>query len=107
MRVIWDGLKAVPYVLPCRQLGATLAVYRRRLTTSVTFAVCCVAPLVPVTVTVKVPLGVVVAVVTLSVEDPPTATVAGVKVAVAFAGRPLAVNVMLPANPLSAAVFTV
>jgi len=62
---------------------------------------------VPVTVIVKVPVGVVAAAVKLSVELAPAVTLVGVKVAVAFAGRPVAERATFCATPEVTAVETV
>ena len=47
------------------------------------------------------------AVVTVRVLDPEPATVAGLKLAVAPAGSPLALRVTVPLNPFSGLTFTV
>jgi hypothetical protein len=54
---------------------------------------------VPVRVSDEVPLGVEASVVTVSVEPLPAATGFGLNVAVAPAGSPLALSVMLPGVP--------
>jgi hypothetical protein len=69
--------------------------------------VCTNAPLVPVTVSVDVPTGVDVEVVTVSVDEPGTTTGLGLKTAVAPAGVPANVRVTLPVNPFIAVVETV
>src|SRR5260221_588861 len=66
-----------------------------------------VDPEVPVIVIGKVPVGVVLTVVRVSVELLPTVTDVGLKVAVAPAGRPAAVRGMVPVKPPLAAVETV
>jgi hypothetical protein len=58
-------------------------------TTSVTVAVCVNEPLVPVIVNVGLPVGVLLVVVTVSVEDPVPLTVEGENEAVAPVGSPL------------------
>ncbi len=59
-------------------------------------------------VMVNVPVGVKVAsVVTVRVEEPDAVTDAGLKLAVAPAGRPLALNVTVPLNPPTAATVAV
>src|SRR6202790_5058198 len=63
-------------------------------------------PLVPVMVTVEVAVGVVPSVVTVSVEVPLPLMVAGEKLAVAPAGKPLALRVTVPANPFRAPTVT-
>ena len=68
-------------------------------TTSVTVAECTRLPLVPVMVKVYVPAGVDVLVVTDMVEEPEPATEAGLKLALAPAGKPLALKLTLPVNP--------
>ena len=76
-------------------------------TTSPTVAVRVSTPLVPVIVSVGLPAGVFAAVLTVSVELPAPVTVAGLKEAVAFAGRPLADRFTVPVNPLRAPTVTV
>ena len=77
-------------------------------TTSVAVAVCVSVPLVPVTVSVDVLAGVLEAVDTVIVElDTGGLTEVGLNVAVAPAGRPLAVNVTMPLNPLEGVTVTV
>lgn len=56
-------------------------------------------PLVPVIVTVKLPVLVEAVVVTVMVDEPEPVSVAGLKLAVAPAGRPLAPKVTLLLNP--------
>ena len=70
-------------------------------------AECVRLPLVPVTVSVEVPVGVVLPVVTVIVEGPLPAIVAGEKLAEAPVGKPLAVRPTVPVNPFSAPIFTV
>jgi hypothetical protein len=67
------------------------------LTTSDTFVVWVRLPLVPVIVSVDVPVGVLAAVFTFNVEELPAGL--GVKLAVAPVGRPLTLNVTWPPNP--------
>ena len=76
-------------------------------TTSVTLAECDRPPLVPVRVSVKVPIVVAALVVMLSVEEPEPLIEAGAKPADAPEGRPFALNDTVPVNPFSAATFTV
>ena len=64
-------------------------------------------PAVPVIVTVELPVGVPDAVVTVIVELPDVVIEAGEKEAVAPDGKPLALKVTGPVNPLTAATFTV
>ena len=61
-------------------------------TTSVTLAECDSVPSVPVIVSGYVPVGVVVAVETVSIEFPEPETDAGLKLAVAPEGKPLQAN---------------
>jgi hypothetical protein len=63
-------------------------------------------PLVPVMVRVKLPAGVLLAVVTVSVEPLPTLTEVGLKVAVALAGSPLTLKPIEPVKPFKALVLT-
>jgi hypothetical protein len=64
-------------------------------------------PAVPVTVTVELPVGVPDAVVTVIVELPDVVMEAGEKEAVAPDGKPVALRVTGPVNPLTAPIFTV
>src|ERR1700676_1679756 len=63
--------------------------------------------LVPVRVSVKLPKGVLVFVVTVRVELAPAATEVGLNEAVAPVGRPLALKLSEPLKPLTALVLTV
>ena len=74
-------------------------------TTSVAVVVCVKLPLAPVIVSVYVPTGVLVLVVTESVDE--VVAGFGVKLPVAPAGRPLAVNATWPVNPLIGVTATV
>jgi hypothetical protein len=76
-------------------------------TTSDTTAVWLSDPLVPVTVSVEVPTGVLAAVVTFRVALPDPFTDAGLNVAVVPAGAPETLRAIVPVNPSSAAVVTV
>ncbi len=76
-------------------------------TISVTVVEWTVEPLVPVIVIVDVPTGVVLAVVTVMVEEPEPVTDGGLKEAVAPVGNPLAVKVTVPVKPLSAVIVAV
>src|SRR5580693_7365364 len=77
-------------------------------TTSVTVAVCVSEPLVPVIVSVGLPIGVLLVVVTVSVEDPAPVTDVGENNAVAPAGRPLVtLKLTAPLKPLCAPTLTV
>jgi hypothetical protein len=78
------------------------------LTVSVTVVECDKVPLVPVIVSVTVPVGVEPAVVTVSVEDPePLLTGVGLNVPVAPLGSPLMVKLTAPVKPLSGLTFAV
>ena len=66
----------------------------------------CVVVLVPVIVTVELPLGAVLLVVTVMVEEPLEVIDDGLKVAVAPAGKPLAFSVTVPVNPPDAVMVT-
>ena len=76
-------------------------------TVSVTLLEWVVLPLVPVMPMVKVPEGVVLPVVTVRVEEPEPATEAGLKLAVAPAGSPLALKLTVPLKPLTAPTVAV
>ncbi len=69
------------------------------LTTKVTMVVWLKLPLVPVMVTVELPVAVLLAVVTVMVVDPEPLTEAGLKVALAPTGSPVAVKPTVPLNP--------
>ena len=77
-----------------------------RATTRAAVVVRIKGPLVPVMVSVELPAGVLVAVVTASVAFPDPVTAAGVNAAVAFAGSPVTARFTVPANPFSAEVVT-
>jgi len=62
---------------------------------------------IPVNVGIDVPAEVLPIVVTVSVELPAPVTVAGEKLAVAPAGKPLALSVTAAANPFSVPIFVV
>jgi hypothetical protein len=76
-------------------------------TSSVTVAVCVSAPLVPVIVSVELPVGVLPVVVTVSVEVPDPLTEAGENDGVAPLGRPLTLRLTEPVNPFRAPTLTV
>ncbi len=76
-------------------------------TTNEAVAVCDKVPLVPVITSEYVPTGVVLAVETDSVEVPPVAIEAGLKLAEAPAGNPLKASDSIPVKPFTAAVETV
>ena len=65
-------------------------------TTNVTVVECVIAPLTPEMVSVYVPAGVVLAVVTVSVEDPESVTVGGLKLTPASWGKPLTLRLTVP-----------
>ncbi len=64
-------------------------------------------PLVPVIVIVNVPVEVVLAVVTVMVEDPEPVTEGGLKLALVPVGNPLALKVTVPLNPPRAEMVAV
>ena len=76
-------------------------------TTSVTVAECDSEPSVPVIIRGYVPVGVVVAVETVSVEFPEPETDAGLKLAVAPIGKPLTLRFTVPVKPLRGAIDAV
>ena len=76
-------------------------------TTRVTVAAWLRVPLVPVIVRVELPVGVVLAVVTVMVEEPEVVTDVGLKLALAPAGNPEALKLTVPVNPFNAATVTV
>ncbi len=77
------------------------------LTESVTPELCVRLPLVPVMVSVEEPTGVVLLVVTVSVELPEPVTLVGEKVPTAPAGNPLTLRVTAPVKPPAAAMLVV
>src|SRR5260370_9258022 len=94
---VWAGIavfcQVVPDVKHCEATG---------LTTSVTVAVCVKLPLVPVMVSIGLPLGVELLVEMVSVDEPEPLTDPGLKVASAPARTPLALSPTLPLKPLTA-----
>jgi hypothetical protein len=68
-------------------------------TTSETDEVWLSVPLVPVMVSGEVPVGVVLAVVMVRVEEPDVVTEVGLKLAVAPAGNPVTLKFTVPVNP--------
>ena len=72
---------------------------RYGVTVSVTGVLCDSVPLVAVSVSVNVPKGVLLLVLTLIVVDPEVTIEFGVKLAVALAGSPLTANVTVPVKP--------
>ena len=77
-----------------------VAEIEKSLTVSVTWSECERLPLVPVTVSVYVPAGVLDEVVTVSVELPEPVTEVGLKVPLAPVGKPLTLNDTLLLKPL-------
>jgi hypothetical protein len=77
------------------------------LTVSATLAECDKLPLVPVLMSVELPLGVELAVVTVKVEEPATVMEVGLKLALAPEGNPPAFRATVPVNPFCAAIVTV
>jgi hypothetical protein len=78
------------------------------ITFNVTMAVCVRAPLVPVMVTVELPVDVLAVVVMVRVELlPPGVIDVGLNVGVAPVGRPVALKVTAPVNPFNAVALTV
>jgi hypothetical protein len=77
------------------------------LTVRVTVAECVTMPLVPVMVNVAFPAGVALLVVTVSVDEPEPLTVAGLKLAVAPEGNPVALKDTLPVKPFTALMLAV
>jgi len=75
-------------------------------TVSETVVECAPDAAVPLMVSVEVPAGVEAAVATVRVEPEPAVTDAGLKLAVAPAGKPLADSVIVCAAPLVTAVVT-
>jgi hypothetical protein len=61
---------------------------------------------VPLIVKVELPVGVLLAVVIVSVALPPTLTDVGLNVPVALAGRPLTLKLIVPVKPFTAVVLT-
>ena len=76
-------------------------------TTNVTFTVCVTGPLAPLIVRAYEPGGVVALVETLMVVEPAAVTDAGLNEAVAPEGRPLALKLTMPLNPVPAATVAV
>lgn len=76
-------------------------------TTRVTDAVCVSEPLVPVMVNGKLPVGVVVLVVTVNVELPEVFTEPGLNDALAPAGSPLALRATVPVKPPDGVIVAV
>ena len=89
--------------MPAVEVTQTIAEF----TTRLTVAECETLPLMPIMVRLKVPVGVEAAVETVSVEVPEAVTLAGLKLPVAFAGRPFTESATVPAKPLMAPTVTV
>lgn len=68
-------------------------------TTSVAVVECTIVPLVPVMVSVELPAGVEVSVVTDRVDDPEPATEVGLNVPVAPLGKPETLKLTVPVKP--------
>ena len=92
---------------PTKSTLITGAAVVKGFTVKVTVAVCVIAPLVPVMVSVGLPEGVLMLVVTVSVEGVPALMEVGLNTAVAPVGRPLMVKPTVPVKPFTAATFTV
>jgi hypothetical protein len=76
-------------------------------TLSVTVAVCVSDPLVPLMVRTGLPAGVEADVVTVMVDVPEPVTEAGLKDAVAPAGKPVALRATTPVKPFCAPIVAV
>jgi hypothetical protein len=72
-----------------------------------TVALCVRLPLVPVIVSVEVPAGVLLAVVTVSVEFPEPVTDVGLKLPFAPLGKALTLRLTVPVNPFNALTVAV
>jgi len=77
------------------------------MTTRLAVVVCTRLPLVPLMVSVELPPGVEADVVTVKVEAPDPLMEAGLKLAVAPAGKPLTLNATVPVKPLVGDIVTV
>jgi hypothetical protein len=73
----------------------------------VTVLLCVKLPLVPMTVKVLVPAGVLVVVVTVNVDVPEVLTEVGLKLPPAPLGKPVTLKVTVPANPFKALIVIV
>ena len=96
--------------MPCvtvAELGVAAMVKSGPCTTNVTVAECDRVPLAPVIVRGYEPVGVVVAVTTVSVEFPETVIDVGLKLAVAPVGNPLTLKAAVPVKPFSALIDVV
>jgi hypothetical protein len=76
-------------------------------TVKLTVMLCTTLPLVPVIVSVVVPAGVLLLVVTVKVDAPAPVIVAGEKLGVAPVGNPVALSVTTPPNPFNAPIVAV
>jgi hypothetical protein len=97
--LLFPGTLAGPITLIVKPVAAAF-------TTRVTVVLCVRVPLVPVMVSVYVPAGVLLAVVTARDEVPEPVTEVGVKLPLAPLGNPLALSVTLPVNPFNAPTVT-
>jgi hypothetical protein len=77
------------------------------LTVRTTLAECDKLPLMPVTLSVLLPLGVELAVATVSVEEPELLMEVGLKLALAPEGKPPALRATVPVNPFCGVAVTV
>jgi hypothetical protein len=77
------------------------------LTVSTTLAECDKLALVPVTLSVSLPGGFELVVVTVSVEEPEPLREVGLKLALAPEGKPLALKATVPVNPFCGVAVTV
>jgi hypothetical protein len=96
-----------PAVTVCELGDAEIVKSGAALTTSVTVVLCVRVPLVPVTVNVELPAGVLPVVVIVSVDVPDVVTEAGLNDAVAPVGSPLALRFTVPVNPFNAPIVAV
>lgn len=96
----------LPGVAVC-ELGVAEMLKSGVATTRVTVAECVSVPSVLVMVSVYVPVGVIDAVETVSVELPEPETDMGLKLAVAPAGKPLTLRFTVPVKPLRGAIDAV
>lgn len=101
------SVEAIAIPVPTKLMATDLAPELALVTTKVVVVEWVSVPLVPVTVMVELAIGVEVVVVIVSVEEPDPETVVGEKAAVAPVGRPLALNVTVPVNPLSGEIVAV
>jgi hypothetical protein len=102
-----DSVLAMTVPLPVKSMLMALAPDVPVLTTRVTVVECVNEPLDPVIVSVDVPAGVALVVLTVSVEVPTPVIAAGLNDAVAPPGNPVALRLTASLKPLSAPVVTV